>query len=240
MGSTHECLWSGSLQGQAGEELLLCCSGGEGNAVAQVWREESNPGSSKTWCHLPGELSEEPRCKRWLCLIQEQGHAHWHHMLHVGALHAPTGSECLSPPRGLAALSVVCSGTVWWCDPGHDRCENSSAVAVTRSWGSSAVFGLRPLLLAFAGLYSRDGSTWPWAMLTLTDGLLCLSLELPPDHGHDWWLLVGGWPCLSSLHSYRFCCSRFKIHSVSKRAFSLHGISKCLEINCVWQLYKCN
>lgn len=164
-----------------------------------------------------------------------------------GALRVPTDSVAYSPPpRGLAALFEVHSGTAQQCVPGNDCCENSSAagkgcVEKLRRFASGAVFGLRPLLLALAGLCYMDGSAWPCAMSTLTHGLPCLTLELPPHHGRVWWLLMVGWPWLSSLHSlYEFCCSRFQIYYVSKRTFSLQGISKSLEINCVWQLYKWN
>ena len=154
----------------------------------QPWRL---PRLDGTW---QGSYPRSPACKLWLRFTdvgtgtgRPAGPA-----LHAGALRAH--QHALYPPLLLPGVCLrVCSGTRRQCSPGCDCRKSSSAVGKglvekLRGLGSGAVLGLRPLLLAFAGIYARGGSTWPCAMLTLADRLPCPTLELSPDHERVWWL----------------------------------------------------
>lgn len=180
-----------------------------------------NTGGTHNLCHLAGELPEKPSL---------QAAAVFALFRNTDAQTAPSGSVS---PVLLPGVQLLCLRSA--PAPCSDVILGMIAGSTAKLWEKDVwrrldadplCLGLH--LLVFTGTYSRDGSTWPCAMLTLLDGLPCPTLELPLHHGGCLNLVI-----LISLTVYGFHCSKFLICCVSKRTFSLQGNSKSLELNCV-------
>lgn len=181
----------GCLQGpgRRREAVLLWWEWRAGTGADLGTGEQGNPTpeptaaleSSRTCVTCKESSLRSPACKLQLCLT---GLGTGMCKLYQQALYPPSSSQgcCLRSALALGSdvilsMTAVRTAQLWEKDV----------------WGRLAP-GIRSLLPAFTGRYSRDGSTWPCAMLSLVDGIPCPTMELPLDHGCVWWISEPGYP----------------------------------------------